>query len=168
MKTKLLVLLCSTFTLVLGAQSKSIETLYNSISTSDDVFKVELGGVFFDLVADTDETQEKKMEGIKTLRILGAEHSSIPGSSIAQLLRGLRQERFETLTEIRSDGDRVQIMMKENKNVVTDFVAVFGGKDGFLMFSVEGEFSIDDLKDLDIDVEGSDKVKKMLEEIPRA
>lgn len=92
----------------------------------------------------------------------------IPVSAISRLQKGLSANSFETLSEIRSGGDRVQIMMKEKKNVISDFVALIKGDDSFFVIAIEGEFDLNDIKDMNIDVDGFDKVKDVVDEVPRA
>lgn len=175
MKTLIVLLLGSISLGMLTAQVKQnqsppqnpIDRLFDAVQETEDVFKFELSGFFLNLAKDNEDG--KKKNGIKAIRVLGADHADLlPGSALSQLQKGLRANSFETLSEIRSGGDRVQIMMKENKNVISEFVALIKGDDGVLVISIEGAFNLDDIEQLDIDIDGFDTLKEVTDEVDQA
>lgn len=171
MKAKLCLLLCSLALGLASAQSPSFNQLFDATEESEDLLRLEISGAFFNLFAssDDDDDEPSALEGIKSVKLLGADsHDLISKASIVKMQRGLRSEAFEPLTEIRSDGDHIQFLIREKGKTITDFIAVVNGKDGVFMLSVSGEFSLDDVRNLNIDIEDNDKLKKAQEEIPRA
>ena len=169
MRAKLCLLLCSITLSLASAQSPSFDQLFDNTPESDDVIRFELSGIFFNLTASNDDGDDHRMQGIKSIKFLGADgHSLISRSAVNKMRRGLRAESFEPLTEIRSDGDYIQFMIKEKGNIITDFVTVIEGKEGVWMLAIEGTFDLDDVRNLDIDMDGMDKIKKATKDIPRA
>lgn len=147
------------------AQSNTINSFFDAVPESDDVFKLELSGFFLKLA--TSETEDGDIaKGIKSVRIIGSDqHSLLPTSAVKKLSNGLRRESFEPLAEIRDGKDRVEFLIKENKDVITDFVAkIVDNEGGFLLIAIEGAFSFDDIQGLDLDFEGSEYLKKVPEE----
>ncbi len=153
------------------AQSNTINSFFDAVPESDDIFKLELSGFFLKMA--TSNTEEGNItKGIKSVRIIGSDNLSLlPNTAVKRLSNGLRSESFEPLAEIRDGKDKIEFLIKENKEVITDFVAKIQDNDGgFLLIAIEGAFSFDDIDGLDLDFEGSDYLKKVPEEkkFPRA
>ncbi|NNE29236.1 MAG: DUF4252 domain-containing protein, partial [Saprospiraceae bacterium] len=106
---------------------------------------------------------------IKSLRLVGTEKfNPVPRGVQNRLIPGLVREGFETLTEIRSDGDLIKFLIREKKGNITDLVAIINGDDGSMVIALEGSFRMEDLDNLDLDIEGFDKIKKANRQPDRA
>ena len=168
MKNLLIFLACS-IPVLMGAQSRTLDTYFDAFPDSDDILKVELSGFFLNLTAKTDNGDSYRSKGIKSLRLVGTDKfNPIPKGVKNRLIPGLQREGFETLSEIRSDGDQIKFLIRESKGYITDLVAIIRGEDGSMVIALEGSFRMEDLDNLDLDIEGFDKIKKAKKEIPRA
>jgi len=171
MKTILTAMALTIASLTLYAQSPTINNFFDAVPESEEVFRLELSGFFLNLAASVaDDEESKVMKGIKAIKLLGADNvNDLPGGEVNRLTKGLRSEAFEPLAEIRDGGDKLHFMIKEDGDLITDFVAkIQGNEGGFLLISIEGAFKYEDIQNLDIEMEGLDKVKKATKDYPRA
>ena len=171
MKTFLMAMAMTIATVTLHAQSPTIDNFFNAVPESDNVLRLELTGFFLKLAANiSDDEDSQIVKGIKAIRLISADNQNdLPGNEVNRLVKGLRSEAFEPLMEIRDGGDNINLMVKDQGDYITDFVAkIQDDEGGFMLLSIEGAFKYEDLQKLDVDFNGIDKVKKATKDLPRA
>jgi hypothetical protein len=110
---------------------------------------------------DLDGVDIKKISRkISHLRIVTIEDTHTSDKADFQtFLTDIRKEGFDELMTVRSDGDNVRIMMQESKDFIRHFVILVSEKQGdFVMVSVEGKFTMDDINSVidssDVNING--------------
>ncbi len=173
MKT-ILCLVLAIASLNLNAQNQIIQSFFDAVPESEDIFRLEISGSILKFaLGDEAEGERKLVNKIKAIRLMGADQSTdLPSYALGKLTKGLRSSTFEPLAEFRDGGDKVEFMIRENGKYISDFVArIQDGDGGFFFFSIEGNFSYDDIQGLDLDIDGMDHLKKLpkdRKELPRA
>jgi len=158
----------------LNAQNQIIQSFFDAVPESEDIFRFEFSGSILKLaLGDEDEGEKNLLQKIKAIRLMGADQTSdLPNVALGRLTKGLRSSSFEPLAEFRDGGSKVQFMIRENDQYISDFIArIQDGDGGFFLISIEGEFSYDDIQGLDLDIDGMDHLKKLpkdRKELPRA
>ena len=106
---------------------------------------------------------------ISHLRIVNIENKkSIPSSDIHNFVTDVQKEGFEDLMVVRSDGNDIRFMVREKKDIIRNIVLMVNENESngdFVLLSLEGKFTMDDInklmKDVKVDVnnKGSHKSK---------
>lgn len=152
------------------AQNKQIEKFYNKYKAQENVTDINLQGWVLSVAAKfADEDSGNILEKITKLRVLVVEDKNIvPTSEYKQLIKDVRRESFEDLIQVNEGKSKVNIMMRESGNKITNVLLLVSGDDEFIMLSLEGNLDWEDLKSLEIDVEGAEHLKKLPKDQPRA
>ncbi|MCB0618735.1 MAG: DUF4252 domain-containing protein [Saprospiraceae bacterium] len=159
-----LALLCSVATL--SAQSQSIINFYERYLHHEKATQIDIDGWLLKLAGSFAEGEEAKLiEKISHLRVLVMEEENIVDPKDYQrLLRGIQNDNFEQLMQIRDGGSKIDCYVRESGDRITDLILTVNGEDEFVLLSLEGAFSLDDLRSLNLEVEGAEHLKK----VPRA
>jgi hypothetical protein len=92
----------------------------------------------------------------------------VNGSEYNQLVKEIKNDSFEELMQFKEGNEKVDILLKEKGDKITNLLLIARGNDGFIMLSLEGDLDWKDLKSLKIDVEGAEHLKKLPDDMPRA
>lgn len=86
----------------------------------------------------------QKISEIRVVSIEGG--SKIPHSDFQNLINDAKSENFEELMNIRSDGDKVHVMMREKKGFIRDLFVMVQDSDGeFVLIDIGGKFTMEDI-----------------------
>jgi hypothetical protein len=170
MKNIIIVAFIAILPVLAFGQNKSIEKFYNKYKSQENVTDINLQGWVLELAASfSDDESEKVLEKISKLRVLVIEEGNlVNGSEYNQLVKEIKNDSFEELMQFKDGNDKVDIMLKEKDNKITNLLLIARGNDGFIMLSLEGDLDWKDLKSLEIDVEGAEHLKKLPDDMPRA
>lgn len=149
------------------AQNESIERFYSKYTKLENVTEINISGNLLNLVATySDENSEGKvLEKISKLRILAIDDQHIVETSDKKaMLSGLRKNHFEELMQIRDGKSRIDFMIREKGNKITNILMLVDDEDSFFLLSLEGNITWKDIEKLNIDIDGAEHLKKM----PRA
>ena len=150
------------------AQNQAIETFYNKYMDMEDITDISLEGWLLNMVATyASETDEKVdlTKKISKLRIMIMDEKNIVQKNDKKsLMSGLRSGQFEELFQIRDGKTKIDFMIREEGETITNFIMLVDEVDSFILLSLEGALSLEDLKKLNIEVEGAEDFKKL----PRA
>ena len=148
-------------------QHESIEKFYNKYIEDEKVTDINLNGWVLSLaslIAD-EKTGEEVLNKITQLRIMIAEEKNIVSNGdLKKLMKDVRKNSFEDLITVRDGNDRINFMIREEGNTITNVLVIVNGDDEFILLSLEGALNLEDLKKLQFDVEGGDVFTKL----PRA
>lgn len=146
------------------SQSKYIESFIDKYADEADMNSLTLNDWTLQLTSSftKKETGERIKNKITKLRLLSSENQLLAKrEDIRNLMQNLRNDDFEDLMEVRDKGSNVKFMLRENKDYVTDVVMLVHGKEGFVLLTLEGLFKLEDLKDWNIEIDGSEHLKKI-------
>ena len=160
--------------LCVQAQTPSVEQFFEKYNDYEDSFEISLQGWMLkgaSLFAD-DDVSKDLMRKISKLRVLIMDEGSLVSKQdIGRLLKNVRGQQFEDLMEIRDDGNKINFLIRENNNQITNVLMLLKGDDDFILISLEGLLKFEDLNRLEINVTGGDhfkKVPKNRRDVPRA
>ncbi len=170
-------LLLAAFVAVWGitfAQSKTIKNFYEKYKGLEEVTDLKLQGWMIRLAArSTEDVEEQKLlKKITHLRILSMENGNLVSpQEHSQLVQSVKKEAFESLLQIRDQGQHVEFFIREKGNIITDLLLLISGVEQFVLISLEGNLDFSDLQHLHIDTTGGEhfrKIPKEKKQIPRA
>ncbi len=144
-------------------QSKSISAFYDKYENLEEVLNITLsGGVLKMITKHSDENGESDpIERVSELKVLVMEDGNVVKKSDLKALKsGIRHEKFEQLVQVRDEQTYVDIYIQEEGGIISNALLVVNEPDNFVMISLEGELSLKDLENIDIDVDGAEYFKK--------
>lgn len=170
MKNLILVLTMLALPFFAASQTECIENFYDKYVDNEKISDLSLNGWILSLASKmSDEEGTEILEKITKLRIMIAEEKNIVTKpDIKKLMRDVRKNEFEDLMTIRDEGSRVNFMIREEGDNITNVLVIIHGDDDFILLSLEGNLNFDDLKELNFDVEGGDVFKNLPKKNPRA
>lgn len=170
MKNLILVLTMLALPFLAASQTECIENFYDKYVDNEKISDLSLNGWILSLASKmSDEEGTEILEKITKLRIMIAEEKNIVTKpDIKKLMRDVRKNEFEDLMTIRDEGSRVNFMIREEGDNITNVLVIIHGDDDFILLSLEGNLNFDDLKELNFDVEGGDVFKNLPKKNPRA
>lgn len=140
-------------------QPSAIDAFYDDFRNGQDVTNVQLQGWMVRLAARfaDDETAQVVARKISRLHVMViGQGDRVSPEQYAKLLQGVRGEAFDDLMEVRDKGKRVQLLLREGKEAITDVLVLIRSDQEFILLSIEGKLKFDDLHQLKLDVEGSE------------
>ncbi|MEO1628697.1 MAG: DUF4252 domain-containing protein, partial [Bacteroidota bacterium] len=81
---------------------------------------------------------------LKSIRVLTTEHN--PGQYYKEALQKINTREYESLVQVRDEGENVNLMIKEgNGDTISELLVLVGGEDEFVLVSLMG---VIDLKNI--------------------
>ena len=102
----------------------------------------------------------KKLKG---LRVLVKENTK-EGSKLYQEAASQLTKEYEELMTVRSEGELVKFMVKENsKGNIAELVMLVGGRDEFVAMSLLGDIDLNEISQIanDMNIGGMDRLKSL-------
>lgn len=152
------------------SQHECIEKFYNKYVSNEKVTDISLNGWILSLASKmSDEEGTEILEKITKLRIMIAEEENIVSKTdVKKLMKDVRKNKFEDLMTVRDEDVRVNFMIREEGEKITNVLVIISGDDEFILLSLEGVLNMEDLEELNFDVEGGDIFKKLPKKNTRA
>ena len=165
--------------LAVEAQSESINRLVNKVKKSNkNCEKTDLSIPGWLIRFGSNFVDEDDLDGvdihflgkkISHLRIVSIENKeNVSTSDVSTFLQDVKKEGFEDLMVVKSDGDDVRFMIREKKDFIRDIVLLVnekGSNGDFVLLSLEGKFTMDDInkvmKDVKLDVNNKGSKKSL-------
>jgi len=131
------------------ASSKGIEgyhTFYKKHKSDENVVSFGLPTGLMSLFLNNDEDKELKefLKNIDDLRFFIAEDSN--KSLLPELNKYLPEEHYKDIMIIKDGGDKVIFKARENGDAISEIIMLVEEDSSFVVMSVEGEFTYDDIK----------------------
>lgn len=156
------------------AQSKVVQRFYDQYRGLENVENIKLRGWMLRMASNLSDSADdaQLLRKISNLQILTTEDVSLINKQDRQsFLKNLREDAFEDLITIQKGEQLVEMMIREDGDMITDFILMVSGESEFLLINMEGGLKFSDLNDLNINIEGAEYLKKLPEkksDIPRA
>lgn len=147
MKKLILVILLSGFALMVQAQSKSVELLYNKYKNNKDFFHMDLAGSFLNFAEGMNlkleeanlETITRSVERVKMFKLPVS--GDVAKTDFKALQRGLEKERFELMMELTEKSSGLSIYSRGGNKIKEIVLLIAGeGNDDHMVIALEGEF----------------------------
>lgn len=175
MKSKLLLLASLALApFLLFGQTKSVKNFYQKYATYENANDITLQGWVLKLASRfaDEEGGEKLLQKITKLRVLTMENGNlVKQTDFRNLLDDVKKDSFDDLMEIRDGTARVNFLIREKGDTITDVLILVNDIDSFVLLSLEGALKFSDLQNINIEVEGAEQFKKLPKEkskIPQA
>lgn len=78
---------------------------------------------------------------------------------ISKIKNEVRKDGFEMLNMVKSSGSLVEIYVKDDGHEIEDLFMMVSSDDSSIIFYASGKIRYDDLKNLNIDFDGSEELK---------
>jgi len=163
MKKIIIVIAILAIPFLASSQQESIEKFYNKYVDNEKISDISLNGWVLSMASKmSDEEGTEILEKITKLRIMIADEKDIVAKTdVKKLIKDVQKNSFEDLMTIRDEGTRINFMIREEGENITNVLVIIHGEGDFILLSLEGNLNFDDLKQLDFDVEGGDIFKKL-------
>ena len=139
-----------------SSQQESIEKFYNKYVDNEKISDISLNGWILSMASKMSEE-----EGTEILQKITEEKDIVSKADVKKLMRDVRKNDFEDLMTVRDEGTRVNFMIREEGENITNVLVIIHGDGEFILLSLEGNLNMEDLKQLEFDVEGGDIFKKL-------
>jgi hypothetical protein len=146
------------FVSLASSQSK-INTLLDDFKKQGDNFNIELDG---DFIKWSDEKTANFETKLNKIRLVVFEKGKCLDKSTYQNIKDVvRASKFEDLLYVRDGNEKVEAFAKEAGDFITDLFLLITTDDQSIILNVSGKIKLDELKELDMDMKGFDKLKKL-------
>jgi hypothetical protein len=151
--------------LMLTAQTKSIDKLFEKYYGKEGFTTVLVTEDMFEVVANMEE-EKGELEGtlgkIKRVRVIAQEdETEVEAVNFMEELRGVEFDDYKELVVVREADQEVMVLAKEEDGRLRELLVLVGGEDNVLI-SVEGNFTMKDLEALG-KLEGLDELGDILD-----
>ena len=73
----------------------------------------------------------------------------------------VHKNRMELLNMVKSKGSMIEIYVNESDDIIHELFMIVQGDDSSILFNANGKIRYEDLKNFNIDFDGSDELKKL-------
>ena len=137
------------------AQTQSLNKFYRKYKRGKESVNFTLPGFVFKLGAaigknhvegEAQKEAVKLAKGIKKMRLLVIEeYNPVTNADYSDLIQGLNQEGIEEMITVRTDGTRVNLMMREKKEKIKNLLILVSSEDTFVMVSAKTKLKLDQI-----------------------
>lgn len=141
----------------LTAQADPIRAFVNKYKELEEAENINLGGFVLTLAAGftDDEEAAQLLKKVSHLRILTIDQADLVSpTDLLGLRQSLQAKDFEDLMYIRDGLDHIDILVRETPKAITDVVLLIREPESFTLISLEGWLRYEDLRELNIDING--------------
>lgn len=140
----------------LQAQSQ-VSQLLSEIDKTYETSHISLSGNLITIQSDAESPRS-----INKFILDISEPSLVPTSTHKKINKTALNTGFEELISIRENKSNIHIMILEKEQLVEALLMRIQGEENNIYLYIEGEFSLDDIENLDIELEGMDELKKQV------
>ncbi len=154
------------------AQNDPIQRFIETHQTLQTSSSVDLSGFVLDFAMHKEEGKQSSTSlrsRLTRLRVWSVEEGvTVPTGDILALRQALQAHDFEPLITIRKGSELIDVLLRENEAGITDVLLLINGEnDDFTLLNIQGLLRYEDLRELNLDVEGSEELKELPAERPR-
>lgn len=154
---KLLLLLSLAFIIPIfsDAQTQSLNKFYRKYKRGKESVNFTLPGFVFKLGAaigknhvETEAEKEavKLAKGIKKMRLLVIEDfNPVTTKDYNKLIKGVNNEGLEEMITVRTEGTRVNLLMREKKEKIKNLLILVSSEDTFVMVSAKTKLKLEQI-----------------------
>ena len=137
----------------------NLDELFKDFKQQGDNFNIELDG---DILKWKDEKTSELQTQIDKIRLIIFEKGKCLDKSTYQKVKDIvRRESFEDLLYARDGKEKVEVFAKESGEYITDLFLLITTEDQSIILNISGKIKLDELKKLDMNMKGFDKLKNL-------
>lgn len=137
---------------LVNAQKSPIDKLFDKYYGKEGFTSVLINEEAFEVIADL-EKSEGEIDGflgkIKRVRVIAQEDKTeeIEGINFIEEVKGMEFSEYKELVVVKESDQEVLILAREENDKLAELLILVGGEDN-VMVSIEGSFTMEDLKAL--------------------
>lgn len=157
MKQTLLLVVFLAIGLSVSAQSKTLDSLTHHRHLQEGDFKLNIPGFLIRAaiaMSTTDDSDASKAlnairKKLRKAQIMVLDNRSISSFTMKKIHQELHESGFEDFVQIRDEGQYVNILVHENKEVIRRMmVTIYEGEGQFVAFDLKTKLTFDELSTL--------------------
>ncbi len=165
---KLLIILVATMTSwVASAQTNAIDKYFSKYENDTSFSKVKVNAKMFELFTemegtnDEQKTLQETIGKLKGLKMLELENDPRTKTLYNEAISKLNKD-YEVLMEIE-DKEKITFFINEKGGVIKELVMISGGKNQFVILSLEGDIDLKQISKLSksVHISGMEKLEKV-------
>lgn len=139
-------------------QTSAINKFYKKYKIKNQSMNMTVPGWLIGLGANvamisTDDVEEKEalrlMKNVKQVKVLMLEDSKkLKDKHVNQLFTSLRQNSFEDLVQVRDKGSRVNVLIREDNDLIKNLFVLVRDDEEMVMVSMKTKLSMDQINDV--------------------
>ncbi|MFT5264958.1 MAG: vacuolar-type H+-ATPase subunit F/Vma7 [Polaribacter sp.] len=156
-----------------SAQEDAISKYFNQYVEDENFSVVYISAKMFEMLGklDIDELEDKETEVIfevvkdmRGLRVLTTEHNAM--KMYNEAVKTINTKGYDQLMTVRTEDEKVQFLVKEDADVISELLLLVGEEDEFVMVSFIGNIHLNKISKLAkvLDVQGAEHLEKLEEE----
>jgi hypothetical protein len=130
------------------AQSPAIDDFFANRGYSENTFKISIGGALIKLGSwfiEEPATRSLVRKARRARVLFSDDQASIPLDEIDRLVRGIRFDGYESLAMFRDHLDRIEVFVREDKDLIRNLLVIVRSDDEFVMASLDCRLTYDQL-----------------------
>lgn len=154
-------------TTILHAQSDAITSYFDKYVDDERFSMVYISPKMFEMVSkidieEVDQDIKDIIKELKGLRILSSEHADAP-KFYQEAKNKINTNGFETLITARDGGEDVNILVKDQGDIVNELLVLVGGEKEFTLISFVGNIDLKKVGKLAklLDINGANHLEKI-------
>lgn len=148
----------------INAQADPVKAFFNKYKHTEEASNISLGGWMLDFAASHSDDDEAGsfIRKIDRLRVLSLPNSAdVDPADLLSLRQSTLANNFEELMQVRDGSELVNIYLRENEEAITDVLIVVTDDTELTLVSLTGYLLLEDLKELDLDIEGTEALENV-------
>ncbi len=149
------------------AQNDAISKYFEKYMDDESFTVVYISSKMFDMFArldpDIDEEVKDVIKDLKGLRILVKEN---PEKALyREAIKKINFDEYEELMTVRSEGEKIKFVIKEDGDIIKELLLIVGGGDNFVLMSFIGKIDLEKIsklsKNVNINIDGLDRLEEL-------
>lgn len=169
MKKISLILTLAIFPLLITAQNKVVDKLFEKYAGKEGFTTVLISSKMFSLFSNLetdDEEFDDLMNNLKSIRILATDNDVELDKDINfydEIMKELKVSEYEELMVIQEKDQNVKFLIREVDGKIVELLLVSGGKGGNALISIKGDIDLKNISKLSksMNVEGLEDLEKI-------
>jgi len=169
MKKISLILTLAIFPLLITAQNKAVDKLFEKYAGKEGFTTVLISSKMFSLFSNLetdDEEFDDLMNSLKSIRILATDNDVELDKNINfydEIMKELKVSEYEELMVIQEKDQNVKFLIMEVNGKIAELLLVSGGRDGNALISIKGDIDLKTISKLSksMNVKGLEDLEKI-------
>lgn len=169
MKKIILILTLAIFQLLINAQNKAVDKLFEKYAGKEGFTTVLISSKMFRLFSNLetdDEEFDDLMNSLKSIRILATDNDVELDKNINfydEIMKELKVSEYEELMVIQEKDQNVKFLIREVDGKIVELLLVSGGRDGNALISIKGDIDLKNISKLSksMNVKGLEDLEKI-------
>lgn len=141
----------------LTVDAGSLDDFMLSHKDHEESMYLNFGGSFF----SGDDEAEDKFEGLTIFSCPSGPEGLVSNKEIGQLKKDLKKDDLELYMQVDDKDSHIEFFIREKKKKIEKAIMLIENEESLFIMEIRGEFKVEDLQSIDMDVDGSEKLKKI-------